>query len=45
MKKEEKVTKENKTPKFHIVETDSSISAGICGPDGCVLDWSKTTDK
>lgn len=40
MKKEEK-SSVLENPKFHIVETDSSISAGICGPDGCVLDWSK----
>ena len=35
--------KQEKENKLHIinVNNDDSLSAGICGPDGCVLDWSK----
>jgi len=35
--------KQEKENKLHIinVNNDDSLSAGICGPDGCVLAWSK----
>lgn len=35
--------KQEKENKLHIinVNNDDSLSAGICGPDGCVWDWSK----
>lgn len=36
-----KVEKNKQTNKFHPITGGSDLSAGICGPDGCVLDWSK----
>ncbi len=34
--------KQEKENKLHIiVNNDDNLSANICGPDGCVLDWSK----
>ena len=35
--------KQEKENKLHIINVNNndSLSAGICGPDGCVLDWSK----
>lgn len=36
------MTKENKkTLKFENLNDENNLSAGICGPDGCVIDWSK----
>lgn len=26
---------------FKTITEDNNLSAGICGPDGCVIDWSK----
>lgn len=31
-----------KTLKFKNINDENNLSAGICGPDGCVIDWSKT---
>ncbi|GAA3630997.1 hypothetical protein GCM10022297_07530 [Lactobacillus hamsteri] len=36
---------ENKKSEFHVINADSSLSAGICGPDGCVLDWDKVSSN
>lgn len=40
-----KTEKDKKTNKFHTITGGSDLSAGICGPDGCVLDWSKQDKK
>lgn len=33
--------KEEKKNTFQTITSDNNLSAGICGPDGCVIDWSK----
>lgn len=32
---------EKKTPLFTSISDDNNLSAGVCGPDGCEIDWSK----
>lgn len=34
-----------KEVKFQLAKDADNLSAGICGPDGCVLDWSKAKQK
>lgn len=36
---------ELKPEKFHAITGGSDLSAGVCGPDGCVLDWNKVNKK
>lgn len=36
---------EVKKPKFDVVNNEDNLSAGICGPDGCVIDWSKAKES
>lgn len=31
--------------KIEIITPTSSLDAGICGPDGCVINWDKVEDK
>lgn len=37
--------KDVQKPKFEVVNNDNNLSAGVCGPDGCVIDWSKAEDN
>lgn len=37
---EEKKQKKQKID-FKLADNQDNLSAGICGPDGCVIDWSK----
>lgn len=34
---------EKKQPKinFQFANDQDNLSAGVCGPDGCMIDWSK----
>lgn len=41
----DKKKSENKKNGFHVINADSDLSAGICGPEGCVLDWNKIDSK
>lgn len=34
--------KQKTNGKFKTVKGTSNLSAGVCGPNGCVLDWNKT---
>lgn len=36
-----KKQKNVKKAKFQIVDNQDNLSAGICGQEGCVIDWSK----
>lgn len=35
--------KQEKENKLHIINVndEDNLDSGICGPDGCILDWSK----
>lgn len=38
------MAEKTKKAKFEVVNDENNLSAGICGPDGCVIDWSKAKD-
>lgn len=37
--------KKNKQKKFQTLAGQDNVSAGVCGPDGCLLAWNKTAKK
>ncbi|MDN6653225.1 MAG: hypothetical protein L0K83_03665, partial [Lactobacillus sp.] len=46
LKEKNKMTEKNQDKKklqsaFASLNDDNNLSAGVCGPDGCEIDWSK----